>query len=40
MNNKITSREEWLIARQELLKEEKAFTRKRDELSQKRRTLP
>ena len=31
---------EWLRARQELLREEKEFTRLRDELSRKRRALP
>ena len=40
MNQKIVSQEDWLVARQELLKEEKEFTRKRDELSEKRRSLP
>lgn len=36
----IVSREEWLSHRQELLEEEKAFTRARDALSAKRRELP
>ena len=36
----ITSREEWLAARQALLEEEKAFQRQRDTLSAKRRELP
>src|SRR6516164_5009376 len=36
----ITTREEWLQARQVLLAEEKAFTRARDTLSAKRRALP
>lgn len=37
---RIASHDEWLKARLELLEEEKAFTRKRDELSRKRRALP
>jgi predicted dithiol-disulfide oxidoreductase (DUF899 family) len=36
----IASREEWLVARKELLAEEKAMTRARDRLSSKRRMLP
>ena len=36
----ITNRSQWLAARKALLAEEKAFLRKRDELSAKRRTLP
>ena len=36
----ITSREEWLAARQALLEEEKAFQRQRDALSARRRELP
>src|SRR6516164_7574701 len=36
----ITTREEWLQARKDLLTEEKAFTRARDALSAKRRALP
>lgn len=36
----IVSREEWLVARQALLAEEKAFTRQRDALSRKRLQLP
>ena len=36
----VVTREEWTKARIELLKEEKAFTRQRDELSRKRRELP
>ena len=36
----IVSREEWVKARKELLKEEKEFTRLRDRLSQERRDLP
>ncbi|MBL8875454.1 MAG: DUF899 domain-containing protein [Phycisphaerae bacterium] len=38
--NRIVSREEWLKARVELLKEEKEFTRRRDALAQKARALP
>lgn len=34
------TREEWLKARLDLLEQEKAFTRQRDELSRKRRELP
>ena len=34
------SREEWLAARRELLAEEKAFTRARDELTARRRSMP
>ncbi len=37
---KIVSEEEWLKARKALLAEEKAFTRARDALSEKRRQLP
>ncbi len=37
---KVVSRDEWLSARKELLAEEKAMTRARDELSVKRRLLP
>ena len=39
-NNKVVSREEWLVARKEHLAKEKEFTRLRDELSQQRRELP
>ena len=38
--NRVVSREEWLIARLELLNKEKAFTRERDQLSRERRELP
>jgi predicted dithiol-disulfide oxidoreductase (DUF899 family) len=38
--HEIVSREEWLIARRELLQREKTFTRQRDALSQARRELP
>jgi len=36
----VVTQEEWLAARKQLLAEEKAFTRLRDQLSQKRRDLP
>ncbi|HEX3590982.1 MAG TPA: DUF899 domain-containing protein [Pseudonocardiaceae bacterium] len=36
----ITSREEWLVARRELLAKEKAHTRQRDALNSERRRLP
>ena len=36
----VVSREEWLKARRAHLEEEKAFTRQRDALSEKRRNLP
>ncbi len=36
----IVSRDEWLVARKELLAQEKAMTRARDALSTKRRELP
>jgi predicted dithiol-disulfide oxidoreductase (DUF899 family) len=36
----IVSKSEWLVARQRLLAEEKAFTRARDALSAKRRQMP
>ena len=36
----IVSRDEWLEARRKLLKEEKNFTRLRDQLSLQRRKLP
>ena len=36
----VTSRGEWLVARKELLAEEKAMTRARDALNTKRRELP
>lgn len=39
-NHKIVSKEEWLAARTAYLAEEKAFTKQRDQLSQKRRELP
>ncbi|HEX2711462.1 MAG TPA: DUF899 domain-containing protein [Candidatus Acidoferrales bacterium] len=37
---KVVSRAEWLVARKELLKSEKEFTRQRDALSAERRKLP
>lgn len=36
----IVSRDEWLVARKELLVEEKAFTKRRDALNARRRQLP
>lgn len=36
----VVSREEWLVARKELLAKEKEFTRQRDALSAERRKLP
>jgi predicted dithiol-disulfide oxidoreductase (DUF899 family) len=38
--NSVVTKEEWLRARRALLEEEKALTRRRDELSRKRRELP
>ena len=40
MTHPVVSREEWLVARQELLHIEKALTQQRDKLSQQRRELP
>lgn len=40
MTHAIVSREEWLAARKAFLVEEKAFTRARDALAEKRRALP
>ena len=40
MTHRVVSPEEWLAARQELLRKEKEFTRARDELSALRRELP
>jgi predicted dithiol-disulfide oxidoreductase (DUF899 family) len=40
MQHRIVSRDEWLAARQELLRKEKEFTRLRDRLSAERRALP
>lgn len=39
-NHPVVSREEWLLARTDLLAREKEFTRLRDQLSQRRRELP
>lgn len=39
-NHPVVSRDEWIAARKKLLKEEKEFTRARDQLSARRRTLP
>jgi predicted dithiol-disulfide oxidoreductase (DUF899 family) len=36
----VVSRDEWLVARKELLTKEKEFTRKRDALNVERRKLP
>lgn len=40
MQHQIVSRDEWIAARQELLRKEKEFTRVRDQLSAQRRALP
>jgi predicted dithiol-disulfide oxidoreductase (DUF899 family) len=40
MRHKIASRDEWLAARIELLKEEKSLTRRSDELARRRQDLP
>ena len=40
IDHKIGTREEWLAARGELLKEEKALTRRSDELAEQRQRLP
>jgi len=40
MTHRVVSKDEWLAAREELLAKEKAFSRLRDELSQRRRDLP
>ncbi len=39
-NQKVVSKEDWLVARREHLAKEKEFTRLRDQLSQERRELP
>src|SRR5258708_8967994 len=39
-NHKIGTREQWLGARVELLEDEKALTRRSDELAQRRQELP
>jgi predicted dithiol-disulfide oxidoreductase (DUF899 family) len=36
----VVSRDQWLVARKELLKKEKELTRLRDEISAQRRKLP
>src|SRR5260370_28134499 len=38
--DRVASHEEWLVARKQLLAEEKEFTHQRDRLSQRRRDLP
>ncbi len=38
--NRIVSRDEWIVERKKLLAEEKALTRRRDELARTRRALP
>src|SRR5258705_6321704 len=38
--SRVVSETEWIAARKELLKDEKEFTRLRDELSRKRRQMP
>lgn len=40
MQHPVVSHDEWLAARTQLLADEKAFTRRRDQLSQQRRDLP
>ncbi len=40
MQHQVVSREEWLAARQSLLRKEKEFTRLRDQLNAARRALP
>jgi predicted dithiol-disulfide oxidoreductase (DUF899 family) len=40
MQHQVVSRDEWLAARQELLRKEKEFTQLRDRLSAERRALP
>jgi len=40
MNHEVVSREQWLAARRALLAEEKAWTRERDRLAERRRALP
>lgn len=40
VDHAIVSRDEWLVARRQLLEREKEFTRLRDELSRRRRDLP
>jgi predicted dithiol-disulfide oxidoreductase (DUF899 family) len=38
--HRVVTRDEWLVARTQLLAREKEFTRRRDQLSQERRDLP
>lgn len=38
--HRVVSRQQWLAERQQLLNEEKEFTRRRDALAEKRRALP
>ena len=40
MQHRVVSRDEWLAARRQLLRQEKEFTRRRDQLSAERRELP
>src|SRR5690348_9987254 len=40
LQHKVVSQEEWLEARRELLRKEKALTRQRDAVAQERRALP
>src|SRR4051794_5482126 len=40
VSNRVVSQEKWTEARKALLAEEKEFTRRRDELSRRRRELP
>ena len=40
MDHQVVSHDEWLVARRQLLEQEKEFTRRRDQLSQTRRDLP
>jgi predicted dithiol-disulfide oxidoreductase (DUF899 family) len=40
MTHKVATRDEWLAARRELLEQEKALTRRSDELARKRQELP
>ncbi len=40
MNSSIASREEWLVARKQLLSKEKELTKLQDEVSRQRRELP
>src|SRR5688572_7600668 len=40
MQHQVVSREQWLAARKELLNEEKALTRRSDEVARRRQELP